>query len=130
MSITAISSSTSAQTHQADGDSPAVEAAESGKTKAAEQANGGSKPQTAPASAAYLSSNASSSSSDTNKLRLLAAQHLPLATIAQRLGKSVSTILQEAAAAGICLNADSTINAAAVENTDTEAVGNEIDLTA
>ncbi|MGA2026018.1 MAG: hypothetical protein ABSH17_02985 [Syntrophobacteraceae bacterium] len=107
MSISSISSvtTTPVSTQPAsDGDSPAVEAAESNATKAAEQANGGSAPKTAPASAGK----SSSSSNDLARLRMLASQHMSASQIAQRLGKSVSAVIQEAAAAGINLSAAST----------------------
>jgi hypothetical protein len=94
------------------------------------QTNGGIAPKAPAAQAAPAASNASVTSSDLAKLRLLVTQHVPLATIAQRLGKSVSAIRQEAAAAGINLNANSTSGAAPAGKTGTGAVGNSINVKA
>ncbi len=116
MSISAIGSvtTTPVSTKSApDGDSPAVEAAESNATRIAEKANGGSAPKAAPASAGK----SSSSSNDLAMLRMLASQHMSPSQIATQLGKSVSAVMAEAAAAGINLNAGS----ASASSTSTDA---------
>jgi DNA-binding NarL/FixJ family response regulator len=127
MSVTGVSSATSSSAYQAttsasqkpasDGDSPAVEAAESKKTKAAEQANGGTAPKAAPPTAKK------SSSSSLAKLKMLVAQHLSASQIAAQLGISVSTVMQQAAAAGLTIGSAST----PAGNPD---VGNKVDVTA
>ena len=107
MSISPISSVTTTPVPAkpaSDGDSAAVEAAESNATKSAELANGGSAPKAAPASAGK----SSSSSNDLARIRMLASQHMSASQIATQLGKSVSAVMQEAAAAGINLSAGST----------------------
>lgn len=104
MSTSAISSVTIVPVNRtaSDGDSAAVEAQESKATKLAEQQNGGVAPKAAPASAGKSSSK---SSNDLARLRMLASQHMSAAQIASQLGKSVSAVMQEAAAAGISLSA-------------------------
>jgi hypothetical protein len=86
-----------------DGDSAAVEAKESTATKLAEQQNGGVAPKAAPAS----TGKSSAKSNDVARLRMLASQHMSASQIAAQLGKSVSAVMQEAAAAGINLSAGS-----------------------
>ena len=131
MSISSISSATTTpvSTKTApDGDSPAVEAAESKKTKAAEQANGGSAPKTAPTSG----NKSSSSTKNLARLKMLAGQHMSAGQIAQQLGISVSTVMQEAAAAGINLNADSSSASSAATKSANAAAGkgSNVDTTA
>lgn len=116
MSISLISSVTTAPASAKpapDGNSPAVEAAEATKatkaagsraTKVAKQANGGTAPKGAPASAGK----SSSSTNDLPELIMFSSQHMSTFQIAHRLGKSVSDIMAEAAAAGINLRAGST----------------------
>jgi len=105
MSTSAISSVTSVPVNPvaSDGDSAAAEAKESKATKLAEQQNGGVAPKAAPA----LTGKTSSKSNDLARLRMLASQHMSAAQIASQLGKSVSAVMQEAAAAGISLSAGS-----------------------
>jgi len=135
MSVTSVGSVSGAYTYQAnaavpqktapDGDSAAVEAAESKTTKTAEQANGGVAPKVASASAA----NSSSTASNLAKLKLLASEHRSASQIAQQLGIPISTVRQEAAAAGINLNAGSTSNSPA-PTTGNQATGNSSTTTA
>jgi hypothetical protein len=123
MTISAISSATSVpvSTIAPDGDSAAAEAKESTAAKLAEQQNGGVAPKAAPASAGK----SSSSSNDVARLRRLANQHMSASQIATQLGKSVSAVVQEAAAAGINLSSGSTGTA-----TGNPAVGNNVNATA
>jgi hypothetical protein len=123
MSISAIGSATSVPVNNiaSDGDSAAVEAKESEAAKLAEQHNGGVAPKAVRASAGQ----SSSSSNDLAKLRRLAGQHMTASQIATQLGKSVSTVVQEAAAAGINLCAGSTSTA-----TGNPAVGNNVNTKA
>ena len=72
--------------------------------EAAEQAKGGIAPKAAPASARKLSSN----TNDLPKLIMFSSEHMSAFQIAHRLGKSVSDVMAEAAAAGINLSAGST----------------------
>ena len=126
MSITPVGPAASASTYRApaaDGDSAAVEAAESSATKAAEQANGGVAPKATPAS----TGKSSSGSNDLARLRMLASQHMSASQIAQRLGKSVSAVIQEAAATGINLNAGSTSDSSA-STTANPAIGNNVNV--
>ena len=126
MSITPVGPASSSSTYRApaaDGDSAAVEAAESSATKAAEQANGGIAPKAAPASAGK----SSSSANNLTKLRMLASQHMSASQIAQQLGKSVSDVMEEAAAAGINLNADSTGDSS-TSTTANPAIGNHVNV--
>ncbi|MGA7493263.1 MAG: hypothetical protein WB930_08545 [Syntrophobacteraceae bacterium] len=123
MSISAIGSATSVPVNNiaSDGDSAAVEAKESTATKLAEQQNGGVAPKAAQAS----TGKSSSSSNDLARLRMLASQHMSASQIATQLGKSVSAVMQEAAAAGINLSAGSTSTA-----TVNPATGNNVNKTA
>lgn len=123
MNISAIGSATSVPVNNiaSDGDSASVEAKESKAAKLAEQQNGGVAPKAAPPSAGK----SSSSSNDLTRLRMLASQHMSVSQIATRLGKSVSTVIQEAAAAGINLNAPSSRTA-----TGNSAIGNNVNATA
>jgi hypothetical protein len=123
MSISGIRSTTSVpvQTTASDGDSAAVEAKESRATKLAEQQSGGAAPQKAPTSGAKLSSN----TNDLVKLKMYASEHMSVSEIAQRLGKSVSAVAQEAAAAGINLN-----TASSGTTTRNSATGNKVDTMA
>ncbi len=123
MSISGIRSTTSVpvQTTAPDGDSAAVEAKESRATKLAEQQGGGAAPQKAPTSGAKLSSN----TNDLVKLKMYASEHMSVSEIAQRLGKSVSAVAQEAAAAGINLN-----TASSNATTRNSATGNKVDTMA
>jgi hypothetical protein len=109
--------------------SPALGPAEASKTRAAEKARSGSAHKHAPTPAKKASS-----SNDAGIIRQLVAQHVSFAAIAQRLGKPVSTILKEAAAAGINLNAGSVANTAIAlateEHAGTESIGNNLDLKA
>ena len=115
-----------------DGRSPAVEASESKATKAAKQANGSIAPKAVPASAGKSSSR----TNDLAKLMMLAGQHMSALQIAHRLGKSVSEVMEEAAAAGISLNAGSTGNSSASTDAATKSAnpatgkGTNIDTTA
>ena len=121
MSISAISSTTGnyMQGTASDGDSAAVEAKESAATKLSEQLNGGKSSST---------SGGTQSSSNNNlvKIKMYANQHMPAAEIAQRLGMSVATVVQEASAAGVNLNS---ANSPATTNTNA-AVGNYVDTMA
>ena len=123
MGISAIGSATSVPVSKlaSDGDSAAVEARESRTTKLAEQQNGGIAPKAASASGGKKSSN----TNDLVKLRMYANQHMSASQIAQRLGKSVPAVMQEAAAAGINLNTPSP--STAVMN---PAIGNNVNRTA
>ncbi|MGA3118542.1 MAG: hypothetical protein ABSF90_29460 [Syntrophobacteraceae bacterium] len=127
MSISAIGSATSVPVNNiaSDGDSAAVEAKESKATKLAEQQNGGVAPKAAPASAGK----SSSSSNDLARLRMLASQHMSASQIATQLGKSVSAVMQEAAAAGISLSAGST-STSSTSTTGKPATGNNVNKTA
>ena len=127
MSISGIGSATGVSLNSiaSDGDSAAVEAAESRAAKLAEQQNGGIAPKAAPAS----KGKASSSTNDLVRLRMYVSERMPVSQIAQRLGKSVSAVMQEAAAAGINLNAGSTGNSSTV-TTGNPAVGNNVNTTA
>ena len=127
MSISAIGSATSVPVNNiaSDGDSAAVEAKESKATKLAEQQNGGVAPKAAPASAGK----SSSSSNDLARLRMLASQHMSASQIATQLGKSVSAVMQEAAAAGINLSAGST-STSSTSTTGKPATGNNVNKTA
>jgi hypothetical protein len=127
MSISAIGSATSVPVNPIapDGDSAAVEAKESNATKLAEQQNGGVAPKAAPASAGK----SSSSSNDLARLRMLASQHMSASQIATQLGKSVSAVMQEAAAAGINLSAGST-STSSTSTTGKPATGNNVNKTA
>jgi hypothetical protein len=104
-----------------DGDSAAVEAKESKATKLAEQQNGGSAPKAASATAGK----SSSKSNDLARLRTYANQHMSASEIAQRLGKSISAVIQEAAAAGINLNTPSSST-----TTGNPAIGNHVNTKA
>ena len=66
---------------------------ESRAAKLAEQQNGGIAPKAAPAS----KGKASSSTNDLVRLRMYVSERMPVSQIAQRLGKSVSAVMQEAA---------------------------------
>ena len=125
MSISAIGSATSVPANNiaSDGDSAAVEAKESKATKLAEQQNGGVAPKAAPAS----TGKSSSSSNDVARIRMLAGQHMSASQIATQLGKSVSTVMQEAAAAGINLSAGSPPLGTTIEN---PAIGNNVNTKA
>src|SRR5271157_2058917 len=103
MKISGISSSTSgyAKNIAPDGDSATAEANESKATKLAEQQNGQVAPQ------APSTGKQPAKSNDLARLRMFANQHLSAGQIAQRLGKSVSNVMQEAAAAGISLSSGS-----------------------
>jgi hypothetical protein len=115
-----------------DGRSPAVEASESKATKAAKQANGGIAPKAARASAGK----SSSSTNDLAKLMMLASQHMSALQISHRLGIPVAAVMEEAAAAGINLNAGSTGNSSASTDASTKSAntatgkGTNIDTTA
>ncbi len=123
MGISAIGSATSVPVNNiaSDGDSAAVEAKESKAIKLAEQQNG----RIAPKAASATAGKSSSSSNDLVKLRMYVSQHMSVNQIAQRLGKSVSAVMQEAAAAGINLNTPS--SSTAIGN---PAVGNNVNTTA
>jgi len=133
MSITPVGSASGASTYQAptaveqktapDGDSPAVESAESSATKSAEKANGSITPKAAPAS----TGKSSSSTNDLARLRVLASQHMSASQIAQQLGKSVSAVMQEAAAAGISLSAGSA-STSSTSMTGNQATGNNVNV--
>jgi hypothetical protein len=129
MSIAAVSSATtnpvSLTKTASDGDSPAVEAAESKKTKAAELANGGTAPKAAPSAAGK----SSSSTQNLARIKMLASQHMSASQIAGQLGISVSTVQQEAAAAGINLNAGQTSDSSPAA-TGNPAIGNNINVKA
>ena len=134
MSISAIGSATSVPVNNiaSDGDSAAVEAKESKATKLAEQQNGGVAPKAAPAPAGK----SSSSSNDLARLRMLASQHMSALQISHRLGIPVADVMEEAAAAGINLNAGSTGNSSASTDAATKSAnpatgkGTNIDTTA
>jgi hypothetical protein len=127
MSISAIGSATSVPVNHiaSDGDSAAVETKESKATKLAEQQNGGVAPKAAPAS----TGKSSPSSNDVARLRALASQHMSASQIASQLGKSVSAVIQEAAAAGINLSAGST-STSSTSTTGKPATGNNVNKTA
>ncbi len=119
MSISAIGSTTKVPVDQTSsgGVSAAVEASVSRKQ------NGGSAPNTITAPASTGKS--SSSNSDLARLKMLANEHMTASAIAQQLGKSVSAVMQEAAAAGIKLSAGSTGNSPAA-STGNPAKGNNV----
>jgi hypothetical protein len=116
MSVAGISSATNsyAQGVASDGDSGAVEAKESTATKLSEQQNGGK-------ATSVSTGQQSSSANNLAKLRTFANQHMPVSQIAQRLGISVSTVMQEASAAGINLSTGNSSRANA-----NPAVGNNV----
>lgn len=124
MSISGISSATSNYLKSAasDGDSAAVEAKESTTTKLAERLNGGTARKATSASTGQASSN----TNDLARLRTYANQHMSASQIAQRLGKSLSAIMQEASAAGINLSAGNSSTA----TTGNPNVGGTVDTTA
>lgn len=107
MSISTVGSATNSLVNHvaSDGDSAAAEAAESKATKQAEKMNGGVAPKATAVPAS--TSNTTSSTNDLSKLRMLANKHMSASAIAMQLGKSVSAVMQEAAAAGINLNSES-----------------------
>lgn len=70
------------------------------------------------------SSSSSSSSSDLAKLRTYASDGMSVSEIAQKLGKSVSDVVLEAANAGISLNSGSSTT------TTNSSVGNNVNTTA
>jgi hypothetical protein len=111
---------------------PAVEASESKATKAAKQANGSIAPKAVPASAGKSSSR----TNDLAKLMMLASQHMTALQISHRLGIPVADVMEEAAAAGINLNAGSTGNSSASTDAATKSAnpatgkGTNIDTTA
>ncbi|MDR3569231.1 MAG: hypothetical protein P4L43_14480 [Syntrophobacteraceae bacterium] len=120
MSISGIASATSAYTQgtASDGDSAAVEAKESTATKLAEQSG----------KSGSTSGSSQSSSNDTlTKIKMYANQHMAPADIAQRLGLSVATVVQEASAAGVNLNSGSS---SAPPPSTNPAVGKNVDTTA
>lgn len=123
MTISGVDSATSSYTQGTapGGDSAAVEAKESTTTKMSEQLNGGKSGSTSGSSKA-------TNNQVLNQIKMYANQHMPANEIAQRLGISVSEVMQQASAAGINLNAN-TANASAstVKNTD---VGNNVDTMA
>jgi len=123
MSISAVGSATSVPVNNtaSTGGSAADEATESTATKLAEQRNGGNASKAASATAGK----SSSKSNDLAQLKMYANQHLSAGEIAQRLGKSVSTVIQEAAAAGVNLNTASSSTA-----TVNSATGNNVNKTA
>ncbi len=123
MSISAIGSATSVPVNNiaSDGDTASVEAKESKAAKLAEQQNGGVTSKAASATAGKSSSR----SNGLVKLKMYASQHMSVNQIAQRLGKSVSAVMQEAAAAGINLNTSSSSTAIA-----NPAMGNNVNTTA
>ncbi|SPF44045.1 hypothetical protein SBDP1_480028 [Syntrophobacter sp. SbD1] len=83
-------------------------------------------PQNASApKAASSAGNSSSKAQELAKLKMLANEHIPVSQIALQLNMSVSAVTQQAAAAGINLNAGTP--AAAVAN---PAVGNNVNTTA
>lgn len=121
MGISGIGSAVSAQVNQtaSDGDSATAAASGSGATKLAETQNGGT-------AAGKTAAQSSSNSSDLAKLKRLANQNMSATAIAQQLGKSVSTIVQEAAAAGIKINSGNSSSTAGAnpdvgQNVDTMA---------
>lgn len=101
-----------------DGDSAAVEAQESAATQSAEKLNGNAASQTG--------STSSGQQSDVAKIRLYASQDMAVSDIAQRLGQSVSTVVQIAQAAGINLT---TGNSSQPANWN-PATGNNVNTTA
>jgi hypothetical protein len=123
MSISGIGSTTSVPVQKTapDGDSPVIEAKESTAAKLAEQRNGGTAPKAAPSSVGKTSSN----NNDLVKLKMYMSEHMSISQIAQRLGKSVSAVMQEAAAAGINLN-----TATSSATTGNPAIGNNVNKTA
>lgn len=127
MSISGIGSATGPAMNRmaSDGDSASIEAKETGAVKMAEQQNGGVAPKAAPAPAAKPASN----TSDLARLRLYASRHMSAGQIATQLGKSVATVIQEAAAAGINLNSGSSGNSSAAK-TANPAIGSNINTTA
>ncbi len=127
MSISTIGSATSVPVNNiaSDGDSAAVEAKEPKAVKLAEQQNGGVAPKAAPAS----TGKSSSSNNDVARIRMLAGQHMSASQIATQLGKSVSTVVQEAAAAGINLSAGSAPTSS-TSTTGKPATGNNVNKTA
>ena len=102
MSVSGIGSVTNSNMQGAasSGDSAATEAKESTTTKLSEQSNGGKAGSTA-------GSSQSSSNANLTKIKTYANQHKSAAEIAQLLGISVSTVMQEASAAGVNLNSGS-----------------------
>jgi hypothetical protein len=97
----------------------------------AEQQNGGLAPKAAPASTGKSSSK---SSNDLARIKMLASQHMSASQIASQLGKSVSAVIQEAAAAGINLSAGSTSasssSTSSTSTTGKRATGNNVNKTA
>ena len=125
MSISGVGSATGSYMQGAapDGDSAAVEAKESASTKASEQLNGGK-------SGSKSGSSQAANSQVLNQIKAYANQHMPASEIAQRLGVSVSAVMQQASAAGINLNANtanpSASSASSAKNPD---IGNNVDTT-
>ncbi len=135
MGISPISSVTSGPVSvqtSPDGDRPAVKAAGSKAAKVAEQANAGMAPKADTASAGK----SSSSTNDLANLMMLASQHMSALQIAHQLGKSVSVVMEEAAAAGIHLSAGSAGDSSASTSSATKSAkaptgkGTNIDATA
>jgi glutamine synthetase type III len=85
-----------------------------------EQQNGGTAAKTA---------QSTSQTNDLAKLKMYASQHMSASQIAQRLGKSVSAVMQEAAAAGITLDTGSTGSSSSAAKGN-PAVGNNVNTTA
>jgi DNA-binding NarL/FixJ family response regulator len=82
----------------------------------------------APKAAASSAGNASSSNNVVNEIKTDANEGMSASEIAQQLGVSVSTVTQEASAAGINLNNNS--SGASTANTGNPAVGANINVTA
>ncbi len=82
----------------------------------------------APKAAASSTGNASSSSNVVSQIRMYANEGMSASQIAQRLGQSVSTITQEASAAGVKINNGS--SGASTANTGNPAVGGNINVKA
>jgi hypothetical protein len=120
-------SSAKSDTSAANGSSAAANTSESAATKTLEQTNGGKTGSTS-------SSSQSSNSQVLNQIKMYANQHMSASEIAQRLGISISTVMQQAAAAGVNLNATAaSSSAAAAASTSTMKnpdVGNNVDTVA
>ncbi len=72
---------------------------------------------------------AKASTSDQNRLRMLAGRHLTASQIAQQLGQSVSAVMSEAAAMGINLNAAAS-GASSAGNSGTPGIGANVSVKA
>ena len=103
------------------------EVRESPAEKAREQRSPTPKANTAPSPQRVGGNASKASTNDQNRLRMLASQHLPVSKIAQRLGKSVSTIMSEAVSMGINLNVASS-GTSSTENSGNPGTGTNVSV--